>query len=255
MQEFTNEPGIYKCTCLSNGRIYIGQSINLQRRLSEHIYSLRCNRHRNSHLQNAWNKYGEESFVWEVVELCSVDNLNTQEQYWIEYYDSFNSGFNLTTGGEGSGGFKVSNETKEKQSIATKNTWTTERRYEQRDRMLGSNNPMSGKIGELNPAYGKDHSGEKNGMYGKHHTEEANEKNRQAHLGKNNKNAKPIICIETNELFWSMGEAGRSKNCNDTTICRCCKGTKKTCGGYHWRYATQEEIELICQYQNNNIAS
>ena len=36
--------------------------------------------------------------------------------------------------------------------------------------MLGNNNPMFGIFGELNPAYGKDHSGENGGMYGKHHT-------------------------------------------------------------------------------------
>ena len=108
--------------------------------------------------------------------------------------------------------------------------------------MLGENNPMFGKCGPLNPAYGKDHSGEKNGMYGKHHTEEARELNRQAHLGKNNKMSKPVVCIETGEIFASQGEAGRAKNCSSSTINKCCRGVKQTAGGYRWRYATQEEI-------------
>lgn len=124
-------------------------------------------------------------------------------------------------------GFKHSEEFKEKR----------------RQRMLGENNPMYGKTGSQNPAFGADHSGEKNGMYGRHHTEEANEKNRQAHFGRNNANSKPVICVETSQFFWSMGEAKRVTGCDDTTITRCCRGIKKTCGGYHWRYATKEEIE------------
>lgn len=101
------------------------------------------------------------------------------------------------------------------------------------------------KTGALNPAYGKDHSGEKNGMYGKHHTNKANELNRQAHLGKNNKMSIPVICIETQNLFYSQGEAGRIIHCDSTGINKCCRSIKKTCGGYHWRYATQEEIDNI----------
>lgn len=255
MKEFTNESGIYICSCLPNGYSYVGQAQSLSKRKQQHISSLRNNNHHNKHLQRAWNKYGEENFSWEILELCSVDCLNEREQYWIDKYDSFNNGFNQTLGGDGLRGYCCSDETKKKHAIASERMWTPERRQEQRDKMLGSSNPMSGKVGELNPAYGQDHSGVKNAMYGKHHTEEANEKNRQAHLGKNNKNAKPIICIETNELFWSMGEAGRNKNCADTTICKCCKGVKKTCGGYHWRYATEEEIEQYNQNQINNIAS
>ena len=239
MQEFINESGIYKCTCLSNGRCYIGQTRFLFRRKNDHIRSLRNNRHSNRHLQNAWNKYKEENFKWEVIEYCPIKSLDEREMYWIKYYDSFKNGFNLTTGG--GLGCEYSEESKRKR----------------REAMLGENNPMFGRTGELNPAYGHDHSGEKNGMYGRHHTEEANEKNRQAHLGKNNICSKPIICVETNELFWSMGEAGRAKNCSDTTICKVCKGVKKTCGGYHWRYATPKDIELYDKNQNktNNIAS
>lgn len=248
MQEFTNESGIYKCTCLSNCRSYIGQTCSLFRRKNDHIRELRNNRHSNRHLQNAWNKYGEENFTWEVLEYCSTDLLNEREMYWIEYYNSFKTGFNLTTGG--SLGCIYSEESNQKR----------------REKMLGENNPMYGKTGALNPAYGQDHSGEKNGMYGKHHTEEANEKNRQAHLGRNNTMSKPVICIETNELFFSMQLAGIDKNCDAASIGRVCNGRKnlKTCGGYHWRFATEEDIELYDKIHNqetnnqneiNNIAS
>ena len=104
---------------------------------------------------------------------------------------------------------------------------------------------MFGKTGVLNPAYGQDHSGEKNGMYGKHHTEEANELNRQAHLGANNKMSKPVVCIETQAIFASQGEAGRMMHCDSSTINKCCRGVKKTAGGYSWRYATPDEIDKL----------
>lgn len=244
MQEFTNEPGIYKCTCLSNSRSYIGQTRFLMRRKNDHIRELRNNRHSNRHFQNAWNKYGEENFTWKVIEYCSVELLDEREIYWIEYYDSFKSGFNLTTGG--SNGCKYSEESRRKH----------------REKMLGEKNPMYGKTGKLNPAYGRNMSGENSPSYGKHHTEEAKEKNRQAHLGRNNVGSKPVICIETNELFFSMQLAGAAKNCDPASIGRVCKGKRlKTCGGYHWRFATQEDIELYDtihnnkQNQINNIAS
>ena len=237
MQNFINKSGIYKCTCLVNNRCYIGQAQDLARRKRVHMHELENDKHINSYLQRAWNKYGKDNFAWEVLELCPIDLLNEREIYWIEKYNAFIDGFNMTIGGGGTRGYKQTSET----------------RMQRRQSMLGEKNPMYGRTGSLNPAYGQDHSGENNPMYGKNHTEEANEKNRQAHLGKNNVESKAVVCIETNEFFWSMGEAGRNKNCDDTTICKCCKGIKKTAGGYHWRYATQEEIEKY--NKEYNIAS
>ena len=237
MQNFINESGIYKCTCTANGRSYIGQAQDLSSRRKHHINDLNNNKHANSHLQRAWNKYGADNFQWEILELCHIENLNDREVYWIEVFDAFHNGFNMTMGGGGIRGYKATEDSKQKRRL----------------KMLGEKNPMYGRTGKLNPAYGRNMSGENSPSFGKHHTEESKEKNRQSHLGKNNICSKAVICVETNELFWSMGEAGRNKNCSDTTICKCCKGVKKTAGGYHWRYATQEEIEKL--NEEYNIAS
>lgn len=231
MEEFPDKPGIYRCVNINDGRSYVGQTNSLQKRKKEHLQALKNHRHGNSHFQRAWDLHGEYNYEWQVVETCPLEELDELEIYWIDRYDAFRDGYNNTVGGGGARGFKHSEESKEKR----------------RERMLGPNNPMYGRTGSLNPAYGKDHSGENNGMYGHHHSESANELNRQAHLGKLNTNSKPVICVETNQFFWSMGEAKRVTGCDDTTITRCCRGIKKTCGGYHWRYATEEEIEL----QNN----
>lgn len=54
---------------------------------------------------------------------------------------------------------------------------------------------------------------------------------------------KPVVCIETGEVFLSQKEAGEIKGICYRHICDCCKGKNQTCGGYHWRYATREEAE------------
>ena len=245
--DFKHKSGIYMCTCNGNGKSYIGQAKDVKDRKCEHLSELRGGRHFNQYLQRSYNKYGEDSFIWRVLEYCNEDELNNKEIYWIAYYDTYKNGFNANEGGGGNRGYKRTEETRKKSAETLKKVWAeSENRHKEfSERMTGDKNPMYGKTGALNPAYGKNHSGENNGMYGKHHTEKAKELNRQAHLGAKNKNSKPVVCVETGEIFASQGEAGRAKHCDSTTINKCCNGVKKTAGGYHWRYATLEEIENL----------
>lgn len=62
-----NYPGIYTIKCIPTGKIYVGQTINLRRRWHSHRWHLRKGIHKNGHLQNAWNKYGEDNFVFYIV--------------------------------------------------------------------------------------------------------------------------------------------------------------------------------------------
>lgn len=82
--------GIYIITCLVNGRVYIGQSKHIEKRWLEHKEALQNGSHSNNHLQNAWNKYDEKSFVFSVLEECADDKLTEREQYWIDYYGGIN---------------------------------------------------------------------------------------------------------------------------------------------------------------------
>ena len=54
--------------------------------------------------------------------------------------------------------------------------------------------------------------------------------------GKNNVSSKPILCIDTNVLYESIGEASRILNISRTGIMNCLKRTTKTSGGYKWYY-------------------
>jgi group I intron endonuclease len=94
--------GIYSIVNNINNKKYIGQSRNIKRRIYNHKYELRKNKHFNKHLQRAWNKYGEEHFSFEVICECSTDEINEKEKYYIELYDSFLNGYNNTEGGEDS---------------------------------------------------------------------------------------------------------------------------------------------------------
>ena len=87
--------GIYKITCTGNNKIYIGQSRNIVARFRDHRWFLKANRHRNIHLQRAYNKYGLEAFTFEIVELCELDKLTDREEYYIEKYSCLSEGFNM----------------------------------------------------------------------------------------------------------------------------------------------------------------
>lgn len=245
--EFEHKSGIYMCTCNINGKSYIGQSKDVKLRKCQHLSELRNGRHFNEYLQRSYNKYKEYNFSWTVLEYCDEDDLDDREVYWIAYYDTYKHGFNANEGGLANRNFERTEEFKQKLSAILKESWAgaDDRRKKLSEKMSGENNPMFGKRGALNPAYGENRSGENGGMYGKHHTEEAKELNRQAHLGANNKMSKPVVCVDTQVIFMSQGEAGRAMSCDSTTINKCCRGVKKTAGGYHWRYATQEEMNNI----------
>lgn len=100
--------GIYKITNILNGKVYIGKSINLERRKRDHFTT--CND--NMIIHQAISKYGKDNFSFEVIEECTKDKLDEREIYWIKYYNSYlGEGYNATPGGEGaSHPVKISND-------------------------------------------------------------------------------------------------------------------------------------------------
>lgn len=114
--------GIYKITCTSNGKFYIGSSNDLHRREWQHFAKLSKNNHTNQHLQNAYNKYGKEAFVFEVIEYITSFGLLVREQYWLDELKPFGDfGFNTATiAGASLRGRKLSQEHKAKVSAGLK---------------------------------------------------------------------------------------------------------------------------------------
>ena len=100
------QSGIYCILNNVNNKRYIGQSQDINLRWKKHKDALNTGKQENKYLQNAWNKYGECSFDFFIIEECSVEDLNKREIYWINYYDSMNNGYNLCEGGAGIRGYK-----------------------------------------------------------------------------------------------------------------------------------------------------
>lgn len=85
-----------------NNKLYVGQTTqSLDRRFANHCCNS-SNRGQNMYIKRAILKYGKEHFKIELIEECSIKWLNARETYWIEYFDSYNNGYNLTIGGDNS---------------------------------------------------------------------------------------------------------------------------------------------------------
>ena len=127
--------GIYIIKCNVDNKVYIGQSINLKKRINEHKSLLKRNKHTNYHLQNSFNKYGEKNFIFDFLEILDEKDYTKERLDFLEikYIEKFHSnkrynGFNIENGGNSVG--KLGEETRKKLSIALKgnknnaNAWT-----------------------------------------------------------------------------------------------------------------------------------
>lgn len=229
--------GIYCIENMINGKKYIGQAVDIYSRWTREKNKLRKDEKAwNVYLQNAWKKYGEDNFIFYILEECEECQLDTREMYWISYYhtyiyDSECNGYNITLGGNGIRGIvpwnkgkTMSDEYKQVLSDAHKGYKHTEKQKEKlRDKFLG----------------------DKNHQYGK--------------FGFQSSKGSVVYCITLDKFFGSAIDANRTlKNegiasPDPHSILNCCKnlpkyksagrlkdGTKLT-----WRFATQEEINLI----------
>ena len=157
-----NNSGIYKITNIINNKIYIGSAQNIKDRKRTHFYTLRNGTHSNNHLQKSFDKYGEEYFIFEVIEIVeNSENLIDKENYYINLYNSNNPefGYNIRKEASSNLGIKYSDESKERMSIKAKGRkyakWALEQRSvlskvfwsvpENREKMSGKNSVHYGK--------------------------------------------------------------------------------------------------------------
>lgn len=101
--------GVYQICCIPTRKIYVGSAVNIAKRWGEHVRALRRGKHRNCHLQNAWNKYGEGQFEFSVLEYVDVIHLLQAEQEWIDSTACVDKeiGFNICGNAEAPGGVNI----------------------------------------------------------------------------------------------------------------------------------------------------
>lgn len=115
-------PGVYAIFCEANGRYYVGSSINIKKRMTQHFSGLSSNRHFSRHLQAAFNKHGEDKFRFEVLEFTGPgkEEIIGAERRWIAKKDSCKSGFNVMPDANSPLGVIHTQETIEKMVAAAK---------------------------------------------------------------------------------------------------------------------------------------
>ncbi|WP_375790299.1 GIY-YIG nuclease family protein [Paenibacillus agricola] len=104
-KEMKKPMGIYRLRNTANGKIFIGSSLNLEGRWNRHQFELNMNMERIADLQNDWKQFGEQQFVFEVLEQLEQrnegyqdipDELEKLEAKWIEQLQPFGeAGYNM----------------------------------------------------------------------------------------------------------------------------------------------------------------
>lgn len=110
--------GIYRIINIDKNKVYVGSSINLKSRKYKHFKDLERNIHCNKKLQNSYNKYGKDNFIFEIIEEVSYSEdkeflkktLLEREQYWIDELDTVNVGYNINPLAMSRLGSKISQE-------------------------------------------------------------------------------------------------------------------------------------------------
>ena len=236
---------IYKWTCNISGKSYIGQTINEDKREQEFWNENDAYTTEGSHIDHARKYYGLDKKVWSKTILkrlwCKDGNENKLKErldYWEKYYinkfNTFNDGYNSTTGGETNK--TISDNTRKKISIAASEQWEN---YSEKEKNIVVKNLNKGTIEYHN----------KNKNHVKLEISLAISK-KQKEFHKNNKSINCVPKTLTSsrkvakldnygnilEIYDSIVEATNKNNAYNYGITRACKGILKTCKGYKWRY-------------------
>lgn len=196
--------GIYKITSPS-GRIYIGQSLNIQKRIA--VYK-RCHCKNQPKLLRSLLKHGAGKHIFETIEECGPNELNNRERYWQEFYNATGrNGLNcmLVTSDHFNG--THSEESKKKMSLkrlgvkGKKHTEETKRKLSE----IGSkrkHTPAS--LEKLRLA----NAGENNKMFGKKQTDSTKKKISEALMGRVLTEEYKAKCGNKGELHPMFGRKG-----------------------------------------------
>lgn len=195
--------GIYIIQNNINNHIYIGSSINVKKRFNSHLNLLNKNKHSNLHLQSAWNKYGQENFVFLHVERISIPETRLiRENKWIKIYKPEYNNILVNTNNY----FFHSEETKEKirqKALGRKVSDETKAKIKEtsKGRILSE---------ETKQKISKSNKGKSHGIKGQKPSEKtilATIESNKKRVGSLNPGSRKVINTVTGEIFNSGKEA------------------------------------------------
>lgn len=220
--------GIYKIENNINHNIYIGQSKNIKDRWRSHKSNAfnQNSKDYNMVIYQAIRKYGIDAFSFEVLEECSQELLNEKEKYWIQYYDSYNSGYNSTPGGDDA--CIHPGKIIELYDLMGKYVTEYPSATEAAQSLGISRNTIYGIL-----------QGQRLSTKGYQFKYKNDSKIIQPYMNKQG-GKKPVAQYDKQNniisVFESAAEAARQLSLDASTITKVCKGKLKTHGGYIWRY-------------------
>lgn len=197
--------GIYQIRNRQNGKIYIGSAKCFQVRASQHISSLRNNKHQNKHLQASWNKHESDNFLFEVLEVVDGDKLQrttVEKQYLEKYFHEWEKCYNFIKNPVSNEGpwSNSPEETRKKLSLKIKNFYQTEKgknlrkfkrkTYEEQygikkaseiKRKIGEKSANRKKSVEIKNKMSELNKGTNNPLHGKKHSFETRKKMVESH--------------------------------------------------------------------------
>lgn len=229
--------GVYKIANKINGKIYVGSAKDFSERWNRHLRQLRKGKHHSKHLQRAYDKYGEDNFSFEIIEICSEEQRLEREQYYLDAllpfgdrgYNESKKATNCVLYGENNGmygkrgennpnfGRRNTEETKRKMSMAAKG----KKKTESSKRKLSETRKKLFKEGKLQP-YRPQWSKEDKERLSKEHSKS---------LLQIDKNTGEIL-----HEFKNAIEAEEITGINKESIYKACQGKSKTSGGFAWKY-------------------
>lgn len=234
--------GIYLITVNTPGRkkYYVGQSCHIRRRIYSHRSGLVLGVHGNEILQRHWNKYGQDSFTFEVLEICDVSELDEFEAWWLSEMVDSPYCMNICAEPSTTRGIKMSEAVRQKMSAS--------------------------RMGDKNPRYGNSHSEATRAKLSAHRTGKPLPESTRARMavarmgdknsqygvrGSLNPASRPVVGFPVSgdgvPVRFESAKMTNAHGFKSGSISRCCNNLARSHHGFVWEFDLGQLVPSVCR--------